>query len=454
MKINYLLIGLIFLLGCKQNPKEIKSSANIEKYQLESANPEFLHRAMRSLTDAIILDVFSPPVSSRIYVYSSIAAYEAMRHLKPGYASMAHQLNGLEDLPKPDSSKTYCYPLAALEAFYKTANIFIFSKEVLDETQKKLMAEMNKLNIPEDVFKNSIAYGDTLAAKIKPWVMKDNYKNLSNKSNYTTTYKPGSWIPTWPGYDPALEPFWCTMRTMAMDSCNQFRAAPPFPFSKDKKSDFYKQAYDVYTIGKNLTPEQSAIAKFWDDNPAVLNETGHMMIKRKKMTPNGHWLNIIRQASEKSKMDILSSSEAYMLASMGMYDGFITCWYEKFENKVIRPISYITEYIDPNWRPFLVTPPFPEHTSGHSVISGAAGEICTYIFGDNFKMVDSTENEFGHGVRSIESFRKAVEEVSISRVYGGIHYKRACEEGVKQGIKIGNNVLQKIKTRPSSVGVK
>ncbi len=454
MKINYLLIGFVLLLGCKQNPKDTKASGTVEKYQMESANPEFLHRAMRSLTDAIILDVFSPPVSSRIYAYSSIAAYEALHNLKPGYASISHQLKGLGNLPKPDSSKTYCYPLAAMEAFYKVSNIFIFSKEVLDDTQKKIMDEMNKMNIPEDVYKNSIAYGDTLAASLKPWILKDNYKNLSNQSNYTTTYKPGSWLPTWPGYEPALEPHWCTMRPMVMDTVANFRANPPIKFSKEKGSEFYNAANEVYTIGKNLTPEQTEIAKFWDDNPAVLKETGHMMIKRKKMTPNGHWMNIIRQASEKSKMDVLSSSEAYMLASLGMYDGFIACWNEKYLNNVIRPISYITEYIDPNWRPFLVTPPFPEHTSGHSVISGAASEILTYVYGDNFKMVDSTENEFGHGVRSIESFRKAAQEVSISRVYGGIHYKKGSDEGVKQGITIGNNVLQKIKTRPSSVGVK
>lgn len=453
MKINYLLFCLVLLFACKQGVKDNKTSNTNESYQIAAANPEFLHKAMRSLTDAIILDVFSPPVSSRIYSYASIAAYEALHNLKPGYASVAHQLNGLGDLPKPDSTKKYCYPLAAIEAFYNTANNFIFSKEELDITRKKIMEEMNKINIPEDVFKNSIAYGDTLAASLKPWFMKDNYKNLSNKSNYTTTYKPGTWLPTWPGYDAALEPFWYTMRPLVMDSSNSFRSAPPITFSKDKNSDFYKQANVTCQTVKNLTPEQSAIAKFWDDNPAVLNESGHQMIKRKKMTPNGHWMNIVRQASEKTKMDILSCSEAYMLTAIGMYDGFIACWYEKYHYNVIRPISYINEYIDPNWRPFLVTPPFPEHTSGHSVISGAASEICTYLFGDNLVMVDSTENEFGHGVRSIESFRKAAQEVSISRVYGGIHYQRGCEEGVKQGIKIGTNVLQKVKTRPNSVGM-
>ena len=451
MNYRFLLILALLATACKTNNT---SSTAANGFEAKANNPEILHKAVRSLTDVIILDVFSPPVSSRIYSYSTIAAYEALRHLKPGYASLSHQLRDLGDLPEPDPQKKYCFPLAAIHAFYTTAHTFIFSKEILDKSQEEIMNEFKNMNIPSDVYANSIAFGDTLASSIKAWAAKDNYKNLSNKSNYTTSFKEGTWIPTWRDYDLALEPNWSSMRPMVLDSANQFRAGLPLKFGKVKTCDFYNKAMEVKNIVDSLTEEQIKIAVFWDDNPAVTKENGHMMVKRKKMTPAGHWINIVRQASEKTKLDILTSSEAYMLTSLGIYDGFLACWYEKYHYNLIRPITYINEYIDPNWRPYLQTPNFPEHTSGHSVISAAAAEVCTYIFGDNFAMTDSTEHEFGHGVRSFDSFRKAADEVSISRVYGGIHYRNGCESGQVQGMLIGQNVLNKVKTRPNSVGAK
>ena len=114
---------------------------------------------------------------------------------------------------------------------------------------------------------------------------------------------------------------------------------------------------------------------------------------------------------------------------------------------MVRPETCIKEYINPDWIPPLQTPPFPEYTSGHSVISSAAAVVLTDIFGSDFKFEDDTENEFGLATRSFISFEHAAEEASISRLYGGIHYRPAIENGIKQGKAIGNLILSKIRVK-------
>ncbi|MBL7876074.1 MAG: phosphatase PAP2 family protein, partial [Cyclobacteriaceae bacterium] len=112
-----------------------------------------------------------------------------------------------------------------------------------------------------------------------------------------------------------------------------------------------------------------------------------------------------------------------------------------------RPETYINQYINEDWVPVLQTPPFPEYTSGHSVISAASAVTLTNIFGDNFAFTDSTEVEFGLSSRSFNSFIEASEEAAISRMYGGIHYLPACQIGVAEGKEIGAFILKKVKTR-------
>ncbi|MBY0432504.1 MAG: vanadium-dependent haloperoxidase, partial [Cyclobacteriaceae bacterium] len=189
------------------------------------------------------------------------------------------------------------------------------------------------------------------------------------------------------------------------------------------------------------------IASFWDCNPFVMNVKGHVMFATKKISPGGHWMNITRLACTKMKADLTTSAEAYLRVSLSLVDGFISCWDEKYRSKLIRPESYINQYIDENWVPLLQTPPFPEHTSGHSVISNSAAVALTGLFGDNFAFTDSTEVEYGMTARSFKSFQQAAEEAAVSRLYGGIHYKPACEEGKVQGRKVGGLIAARLRTR-------
>ena len=123
---------------------------------------------------------------------------------------------------------------------------------------------------------------------------------------------------------------------------------------------------------------------------------------------------------------------------MALGDAFICCWETKYRHNLLRPITYVRRHIDPAWGdPLpLVTPPFPEYTSGHSVQSGAAATVLTGSLG-HVAFADRTHEYRGLAPRHFPSFQAAAEEAAISRLYGGIHFRRAIEQGLAQGARVG-----------------
>lgn len=418
-----------------------------EDYKPKVNNPDYVHRSVKQVTDVIVHDIFSPPVSSRIYVYMAIAGYEAAIPNDPRYLSLAGQVNGLDEVPDPDAGLEYCYPLSSVVAMLKVGKALVFSEDKIDDYREKVLREFRDAGVPDEVFTRSVAYGESVADHIMAWSGKDNYKQSRSFPKYTIDQDPGTWKPTPPAYMDAIEPHWAKIRTFAIDSCNQFAPAGPTPYSADENSAFYKEAYEVYSTGKNMTEDQREIASFWDCNPFVMNVKGHVMFATKKISPGGHWMNITHVACKKANADFVQSLEAYALTAISLMDGFISCWDEKYASRLVRPETFINEHIDEDWTPLLQTPPFPEYTSGHSVVSSAAAVTLTKIFGENFSFLDSTEVEFGLTARSFSSFKAASEEAAISRLYGGIHYRPAIEHGFVQGTALANYVLGKIKTR-------
>jgi hypothetical protein len=426
-------------------------SGDNDEWRTKVDQPEFLHRSVKQVTDVIVHDIFSPPVAARIYTYMSIAGYEAAIHQDEKYVTLAGQLKGLEPVPKPEEGVEYCYQLASVQAMLKVGRTLVFSEDKMDGFYEKIMQEFKDTDIPDDVYERSVAYGIQVADHIIAWSGKDNYKQSRSFPKYSILDDPATWKPTPPAYMDAVEPHWNKIRTFGIDSAAQFKPKPPTKFSIEKESPFYKEAMEVYTIGKNLSPEQRDIASFWDCNPFVMNVKGHVMFATKKISPGGHWMNITHVACAKAKANFVQSAEAYVRVSMALFDGFVSCWDEKYRSKLIRPETYINQYIDENWVPLLQTPPFPEYTSGHSVISGSAAVTLTKLFGANFSFTDSTEIEFGLTSRSFKSFEEACDEAAISRMYGGIHYRPAFENGLIEGKAVGNYILSKVKTRKEEV---
>jgi hypothetical protein len=438
----FLIIGLV---GC--------SRKDDGSWKAKIKNPDLLHRSVKQVTDVIVHDIFSPPVASRIYIYMSVAAYEAAIPGNPQYNSLAGQLRDLKPVPKPDPALEYSFELASVQAALKVGRTLVFSDDKMEEFVQALMKEVRETGIPEEVMERSLAYGDAVAAHVIAWSGGDNYKQSRSFPKYSILDDPATWKPTPPAYMDAIEPHWNRIRTFVLDSAAQFKPNPPTHFSTDKKSQFYKEALEVYEMGVNLTEEQNAIAAFWDCNPFVMNVKGHVMFATKKISPGGHWMNITNVACKKANASFVQSAEAYVRVSISLMEGFISCWDEKYRSKVIRPETYINQYIDEDWVPMLQTPPFPEYTSGHSVISSASAVALTRLFGDNFAFVDSTEVEFGMPSRSFPSFQGACEEAAMSRMYGGIHYRPAVEQGLIEGRAVGTFIAERIKTKKEDLAI-
>ncbi len=409
------------------------------------SDSEILHQNQDQLTQVIIYDVFTPPVASRIYAYSSLASYEAMRFEKPGSPSIASKLKKFKDFPLPEKGKKYNFTLAATSAFFTVVHKVVFSIDSLKAHENRVFNQF-KNSLDPEIYDRSVAFGDSIGKVVLARAAIDNYRISRGKAKFLGNQRPGEWRPTAPDYMDGVEWCWGTMEPLVMDSTSLINELPEPPaYSMDTNSVYFKEVNGLYKLTQNLSKEQKDIARFWDDNPFVMEHSGHMMFANKKITPGGHWMGIAAIASRKTKADLVKIAQVYAVTAVSLYDAFISCWSLKYKYNTVRPITVINEFIDNDWAPMLQTPPFPEYPSGHSTITRAASTVLTKIFGENFAFQDTSDLRYIGMKRDFKSFKQASDEASISRVYGGIHYNFSVNEGIVQGKKVGDKVIERLK---------
>jgi hypothetical protein len=423
-KLFYFLLLVSICLSCTNNSKK-HFSINENYIQVD---------CMQRLDEVVVYDIYSPPVASRIYAYSNLAFYEAVKFTQINTPSITQKMQLFDNFPQPKDTAINL-TLSAITAFFTTAKGLCFSK---DSVVKKLdyYLAYYKDKLDEKTFKQSVDFGNTIAATILARATKDNYKYIKGLPKYTVVKEKNTWEQTPPDYADAIEPNWFLLKPMLIDSTMFTCAAPP-AYNENKASQYYKEVVEVYETSKTKTLGIDSIAKYWDDNPFVTEHQGHFMAATKKITPVGHWLGITGIICKTSNANVLATAKAYALSSCAMYDGFIACWFQKYKTKMPRPITIIRKWFDPNWNAYLQTPPFPEYTSGHSVISNASATVLSNLFGNNIVFTDNTENKYLGLQRSFTSITAAADEAGISRLYGGIHFKSAIENGKQQGKTIG-----------------
>ncbi len=407
--------------------------------------PKIYAEQLFHLTEVMVTYVASPPVAARIYAYSTLGAYRILQESgmdfrERDFLEFSLLNNQLSDLPlqRPSSPE-----FAAVYAMLLVGEKIMPSGYLLREKQAAWIewGLKNKL-ITKKNLQAHLEFAEAVTGQILGLAKIDGYIQLTAIDRYTPREGEGYWYPTPPAYMAAVEPAWKTMNTFFLKNLDEFVPAPMADFDLSSGSPFQNQVQEVYEIGKNPSEEQKLIANFWDCNPFKVEFTGHMAIGVKKISPGGHWISITGIASQKSKLAFSETAYIHALVALTLHDSFVSCWKEKYETNRIRPETIITTKVDPTWRPLLQTPPFPEYTSGHSVISAAAAEILTGYFGGDFEFVDSSEVYFGLPERKFQSFYQAAEEAAISRLYGGIHFRDAIENGVTQGKMIGKKVWQ------------
>lgn len=426
-----LFLLLLLLIGCQPAKTEPTGA-----FSSDLATTWYdLHLALIKETPG-----FTPPVASRALGYSSVALYESVVTGMPENNSLVGQLNGLTALPQPETETTYHWAAAAnsalatiLRRLFPTATPENLA--TIDALEAHYAAQY-EAEAGEEVFQRSAAYGQSVAEAVFEWSKSDG-GHEAYATNFHGSYTPpagaGLWVPTPPGYQGSLQPYWHKNRTFVLNTAEECLAPPPTRYSEEAASPFYAEAMEVYTAVQQLTPEEEMIALFWADDPGVT------------FTPPGHSISIATIILRQEEADLAMAAETYARVGIAVADAFIGCWQAKYTYNLVRPITYIQTIIDPNWNTPditdpVITPPFPEYTSGHSVQSGATAAVLTALFGDDYQFTDNTHADRGLAPRAFDSFHAAAAEAAISRLYGGIHYRPAIELGVVQGNCIGEQV--------------
>lgn len=456
-------------------------------------DPQLVAQWLRSSLAVTRSERLGPNVAARISAYASLALYEGYASdSRSSLRSLAGQLNDLGALPAPSGDVDGATVAAAAERVVLDS-LFRDGLPSTRRTVNTLSAAQIEARVSAGVSRSvsqrSTEHGTALGKAVLAWAATDSFyatrgrpwappqgrqywvntatqdqfvpHALSGESDVVMKTNSGitldaerastrslfvnrpraSGKTTLPYFDPVkpTEPYWGVLRTFVLQNGDDCRPPAPPVYSEQPGSPFHEMARAFYDTVKAVTPEKRQIALFWADNPIA---TG---------TPAFHWFSVLNQMVSLRHLSAERSVEVYALTSIAIADAFIGCWREKYRSYVVRPVTYVNRVFDPKYATIFPTPPFPEYASGHSVISGAAVEVLIRFLGDSTAYLDSTQMDIGLPPRSYKSLSVARKEVAMSRVYGGIHYMNAVQDGLVQGQCIGNRVLQRLKTRREPV---
>lgn len=435
MALQWKLIPCLFLtllLFCQCQNDQTRQS----KDEIDTSN--LIHDLNRALTFVVSEDLFPPPVASRIYAYANVAANEAIAPVNPETESLAKALNDYPEVAPPDGP--FDERAALITAYCKVAKHLVYRGFMVDSMYNQAL---RKYQVGEDAeVRKGKAWGDKLGAAIISWADADGYLESRNMPKYELLDQPYSWEPTQPMYGEALEPHWATHRPFFMDSTSQFRLDLPVAFSTDPDSRFYQECVKVKEMVEAGDSFDIEVAVYWDCNPGPTMVDGHKMQVRKQNTPGGHWMGIHAVLAKQDSVSLGRACHIYAILMAGIADGFIAAWDTKFHHNLLRPETYINRYIDADWKPKLESPLFPEFASAHSAISGVAASILEEAYGKK-PFYDETNVVFGLPPREFPDVWVAAREAAKSRLLGGIHYEFGCDEGLKQGMNLGQYILSK-----------
>jgi hypothetical protein len=222
-----------------------------------------------------------------------------------------------------------------------------------------------------------------------------------------------------------------------MTSDAQFRPDAPPAMDSAQYASEYNQTKQIGSLNSTTrTADQTETALFWADGGGTY-------------TPPGHWNQIAEQVTVKQRTSLVDNARLFAALNISLADAGISCWEAKYTYKSCRPITAIRNgdndtnpltVGDTTWQPLIVTPPFPEYTSGHSTFSGAASTVLASFFGANYSFSTNSLGLPGT-TRQFASFSQAADEAGMSRIYGGIHYMSANLAGLDAGRKLGSYVV-------------
>ncbi len=427
---------LSFFVSCTKTDFAVKPQPDAEKFAAKVAVDW-----MEQTRQVITTEGKNPPQASRIYAYAALAVYQSALPGMKGYKTLEHQIKGLNNLPIAETFDQLDYIVAINEAMYQ------LSTKVYGALQQSSFKKIEQLHnqyfddkvksVSGTIIQNSVSFGKMVAIAILNRANNDHFSETRTMQYTSPNWlnNEAYWAPTDASNLSPLEPYWGKVQCFGMLTVNECEVPASVTFSASTASDFYNEAFEVFTTSQNLTSEQKNIALWWADGGGTA-------------TPPGHWVAIENKLVESKNLSLAKAAEMYVLVNVAMADAFISCWDAKYKFNLVRPQTFINKHISPagDWKPFIPTPPFPEYPSGHSVASGVAASVLTSLFG-NVSFTDDTNVSLGLSPRKFTSFKEAADEAAISRLYGGIHYRDACINGLKQGELVAKSIQKNIRIK-------
>ena len=388
---------------------------------------------------------FTAPVSGRAYSYISIGIYESNVEIIPELQSVTGQLDGYTRNVWQEKGADLNWQLVANSADFELLNYFFRNMPPSNSEHMRLVSDsiekMSSKKCAKKMNERSIEYGKSIAMEIIEWSKLDGGDKAFD-TNFPEEFEPpkckSCWVKTAPGYLPSLLPFWGSNKQLMNESHLEVKDCEVFEFSIDSSSFMFQEAMGVLDNSKELDSKFENLAEYWDDGAGYSG------------TPTGHFFTIAHQLVVREGLKLDEALELYVKLGVAVNEAFISAFRLKYRFNFIRPITYIHRYIDPQFNTRIASPPFPEFPSGHSFQSGAATEVMKSIFTDSISITDSTNfnrTDIDGAPRTYSSLTEMSEEVSISRLYGGIHFKETLDVSLACGRKIGVFVVTELKCR-------
>ncbi len=361
--------------------------------------------------DAIRNGHTPPPIASRSLAILHVSIYDAVNGV-----ARTHEPYLVQSEVPASASREAAASTAAHEALI---NLFPAAASSFDALHAAILAA-----IPNGPQKTAgIVWGEFVADQILAARANDGWNASVPPPGGSG---PGVWIPTPPAFLPYLLPQWGFVMPFAMSSSSQFR--PPGPPSLDSQryaADYNEVKELGAAVGSTRTEEQTQIALFWADGAGT-------------ETPSGHWNSIAQIIGAAQGNTLEENARLFGLLNIAMADAAICAWDAKYTFHFWRPVTAIA-FAEPelHWMSFIVTPPFPDYVSGHSTFSGAAATVLPLFYGTEDLPFTTGSDSLPNVLRSFSTCLDAAEEAAVSRLYGGIHFRSANEDGLQAGISIG-----------------
>ncbi len=381
----------------------------------------------------------SPLVMSRVAAIVQASVFDAVNGIDRRYSPVHVVPAG----PAGASRRA-----AAVEAAY-TALVALFptQKSTFDaRLAVSLTAIASDLHETSTGIASGIAWGQTAANGILSWRATDGFTPPPPPFLGGTSV--GEWRPTPPAFAPGAGPQFAYMTPWVINAPSQFRPAGPPALTSDRYTADFNETKTMGSISSTLrSSDQTIYSWFWAASTATYlwNNVADSLIEDDEHevdNDSGHW--------DKHHTPLLESARVLALLDLAMADAAIACWEAKYHYVSWRPVTAIpladtdgnpATIADPNWAPLFATPNYPEYPFGHSTVSGAAAVVLANFYGE--KRHFTMDNDLLIGVtRSFRSFSQALEEVKNARIFAGIHFRSACDDGQVTGIQVANWVLE------------